>query len=247
MNLGVHVHEAKGQAAAEQEAHDVPAEEAFQAASSARIVATAPTAATLWHFLHHGAGGLPFPAAAGLLIHDVFQTRTSVAAGKPEEGDPRQDATAQEVGQAAGEVLCSTWPVDVARVGTSRVNAEIVLDRSDDRLDDTAGYELRALEADDVGNQLVLVRRIPSNDQQQHQTEEGHADPIERDEGYDGQDPPGRPLQLAKDGPVVRQPRVQNARSPPPQAERTGWDAELAQLLDVPCSFTQSNSPLVRL
>mmetsp|Transcript_100482 Transcript_100482/g.290267 ORF Transcript_100482/g.290267 Transcript_100482/m.290267 type:complete len:202 (-) Transcript_100482:790-1395(-) len=192
---GVHVGQECPQTTGQEEADDIVAQQTLQAPTL-----LAPLLSGI-----HGRRHLSHPGAAD-------------AVRQPDERQPSQHGAPEEVDDAGDQILVGSGPISVARVGTTRMHADVVLHRGDDSLDDTVRKELRPLEPDDVVYKLELVGRPMGHDQQENEPEEGDSDAIHRDQRDDRHDPENRILHLPKDGQVVGQVVVQDLGPHPAEA-----------------------------
>mmetsp|Transcript_44995 Transcript_44995/g.143340 ORF Transcript_44995/g.143340 Transcript_44995/m.143340 type:complete len:340 (+) Transcript_44995:77-1096(+) len=217
----VRVDEEEEEDAAHREAEEVPEQEAVQAAAARAVPAQAAPAAA--------EPAAPVPAAAPplaldvgvrmcahgqvrrrppavghgplllVLAREVSEARAAHAAGQAEEGHPDQHAAAEEVHEAAHEVVFGAGACHAAGVVLVGVHAHVVLVGGHDRHPGAAGDDLRALEGQDKGDELVLVGRGTPEYARQHHGEEGDADAEHGHHGEHQAHKEQRVLQLAED------------------------------------------------
>lgn len=133
--------------------------------------------------------------------------------------------------------------IRIASVRAARVDAHVVPDRGNKGLDHAVGDELRALEPEDVVDQLVLVRRRLGDEEHKDESKEGDSDAVHRHKRDHSQRPEHGVLELPEYRPVVWQVVIQHAG--PDGAEAAGPLAHFAKLLDVSSRLAESQVLLI--
>mmetsp|Transcript_39332 Transcript_39332/g.113830 ORF Transcript_39332/g.113830 Transcript_39332/m.113830 type:complete len:480 (-) Transcript_39332:464-1903(-) len=162
-----------------------------------------------------GAGGRGAVVHVRDLAVQIAAARVRPRARQREEGDTDEDPTAQQVDDPPINVVGHAWPIDVACVMLLRVDAHVELRASHDGHDHAARDHLRALEPENEADELVLIGRTTSQDQDQQDGVEDDPDPESREHRQHSEDPPHGVPHVAEQRLVEGQVVVEDVGPPP--------------------------------